>query len=67
LHAFFSIINKLNPPLTLDAHLEGLECFEICATTKDGHASNTKKYDISNVNWKFQEVWVLKMPCVEPY
>jgi hypothetical protein len=67
LHAFFSIINKLNPPLTLDAHLEGLERFETSTITKDGHASKTKKYDISNVNWKFQEVWVLKMPWVKPY
>jgi hypothetical protein len=71
LHVFLSIIDKLNPPLTLDADLEGLEPFETSTTAKDGHictqSQKIKKYEIFNVNWKFQEVWVLKMPWVEPY
>jgi hypothetical protein len=49
----------------LDTNLESLEPFETSTTTKDGHALNPKKqkkYEIFNVNWKFQEVWVVKMP-----
>jgi hypothetical protein len=45
--------------LTLDANLEGLEPLEISTIVNDGHAPNPKKqnkYEISNVNRKFQEV-----------
>jgi hypothetical protein len=48
-----------SPPLTLDANLEGLEPLEISTFVNDGHAPNPKKqnkYEISNVNRKFQEV-----------
>jgi hypothetical protein len=47
-----------SPPLTLDANLEGFEPLETSTIVNDGHAPNPKKqnkYEIFNVNWKFQE------------
>jgi hypothetical protein len=64
-------LQTLTPPLFLDVDLEGLEPLENFATAKDRHALNSKKpkktkiYNLNKMFQNFQEIWALKMPCVE--